>query len=150
MGYVTKLCIARSDTLQQVADGSAAQFLSSGPALESLTDMALVRLQALVDGVTGWDERFDAVAIEFESQPYAESRVDDGGWSRLLPERFIRSVAALSDANIERLLPAWAHPDTHAGERISLVDASTMLRAVRELCSRARQQGSALIFSTRE
>ena len=150
MGYATKLFIARSDALQQVADTSEAPFPSSGPTLEHLSDMALVRLQALMDGVTGWDESFDTVAIEFESQPYTESSADDGGWSRMLPNRFIRSVAALSDADIERLLPAWAHPDTHAGERLSHTDASAMIHAVRDLSSRAIQQQSALIFSTRE
>ena len=150
MGSVTKLFVAPVAALQQIADSSSAQFPSSGATLEYLSEIALVRLQALIDGITGWDEHFDAVAIQFESEPYAESRADDGGWSRMIPERSIRSIAALIDADINRLAAVWGHPDTHAGQTLSLADAAAMIRAVRDISLQALTQGSAVIFSTHE
>lgn len=150
MGFITKLFIAPASAIQEIADSPSVRFPSSDTTLESLDDIALIRLQALTDGVTGWDGAFDTIAIEFESEPHAESDTDDGSWSHLVPERFIRAFAALSDSDIQRLVPVWADPETHAGRRLSALTAAAMIRAVRDLCSRALGDGSAVIFSTRE
>jgi hypothetical protein len=110
--------------------------------------MALIRLQALLDGITDWDD--DTVAIEFESSDYAESLSDDGGFCCVVPDRFTRSFAALTDAEIERLVPVWGQPDVHAGRRFPPSEAAGMIRTIRELASRATAENLALIFSTRE
>ena len=150
MGYITELYVAPKGEIQKIADSPSVPFPSAAGKLEYLSDMALIRLQALIDGITGWDEAFDAVAIEFESEDHAESTADDGGWSCVIPGRFTKSFAALSDADIGRLAPVWGAPDTHAGQHFPPTEISAMIHEVRALASLAIAQDASLIFSTRE
>ncbi|HEX5220027.1 MAG TPA: hypothetical protein VFZ59_10715 [Verrucomicrobiae bacterium] len=150
MGYNTELYIAPRSALQKIADTPAATFPCAEGRLNYLTDTALSRLQALIDGVTEWGQAFDAVAIEFEDEDYAESSSNDGGWSRIVPDRFVRSFAALTDADIERLTATWSDPDTHSGRQLLSSEGSAMIREVRALASRAIGENSCLVFCTRE